>query len=113
MAVELFFASLERLRKRRKFWEKIDGKNELFNDNENDVLLEENYSRLLVCSPTVQRNGATRYIPPLLSKSEAKLFTKHKIELKQMELEATNCARDLYIIENLRKNARTEEARVR
>jgi hypothetical protein len=39
---------------------------------------------LLVCSQPVQRNGATRYIPPLLSKCEAKLFTKQKIELKQM-----------------------------
>jgi hypothetical protein len=32
----------------------------------------------------VQRNGAIRNMPPLLSKGEGKLFMKQKVELKQM-----------------------------
>jgi hypothetical protein len=38
-----FFASLERLKKRRKVWERT-GAGELFNEEENEELLEENYS---------------------------------------------------------------------
>jgi hypothetical protein len=38
-----FLASLERLKKRRKVWERI-GAGELFNEEENEELLEENYS---------------------------------------------------------------------
>jgi hypothetical protein len=37
------FASLERLKRRRKAWEKI-GASELLKEEENDELLEENYS---------------------------------------------------------------------
>jgi hypothetical protein len=49
------------------------------------------------------------------SKQSSDFNTLRAQHLKQVaeEMEATNSARDLYIIENLRKNARTEEARVK
>jgi hypothetical protein len=44
--------------------------------------------------------------------SDANTLRAHYLKQVAEEMEATNSARDLYVIENLRRNAKTEEAKV-